>query len=68
MATVNHVIPMLTSTSNNFFEYMAKLKKVLLAKGIWHIWHPCASVVSLPHVKIEKGASSAVTSRFSLLY
>jgi hypothetical protein len=50
---------MLTSTSNNLFEFMAKLKKVLLEMGLWHICDPSASVVSRPHVKIEKGASKS---------
>jgi hypothetical protein len=59
MALPNHGILMLTSSSNNFFEFMAKLKKVLLAKGLWHICDPSASVVSRPTLKIEKGASSA---------
>jgi hypothetical protein len=59
MTSANHGIPMLTSTSNNFFEFMAKLKMVLLAKGLWHVCDPSATVVSRPVVKIEKGASSA---------
>ncbi len=59
MTTANHGIPMLTSTSNNFFESMAKRKMVLLAKGLWHVCDPNASVLSRPIVKIEKGASSA---------
>jgi hypothetical protein len=49
---------MLTSTSNNFFEFMAKPKKVLLAKYLWNICDPTACVVSCHIVKIEKGASS----------
>jgi hypothetical protein len=48
---------MLTSTSNKVYEFMAKLKKVLLAKCLWHVSDPSAAVVSRPVVKIEKGAS-----------
>jgi hypothetical protein len=50
---------LLRPNSNNFFEIMANLKKVLLAKGLWHIYDPSASMAFRPIVKIEKGASSA---------
>jgi hypothetical protein len=57
IATTNNGIPMLTSTSNNFYDFMTKLKKVLLAKGLWHVCYLTAAVISRPIVKIEKGAS-----------
>jgi hypothetical protein len=58
MSSTNHGIPKLTPTSNNFFEFMALLKMVLLAKGLWHVCDPSASVVTRPAVKIEKGAAA----------
>jgi hypothetical protein len=58
MKMQNHGIPLLTSTSNNYFEYKAKLKMLILAKGLWHICDPTAPMVCRPTVKIEKGAGA----------
>ncbi len=57
MLSTNHGIPKLTPTSNNFFEFMARLKMVLLAKELWHVCDPSAPVVTRPVVKIAKGAT-----------
>jgi hypothetical protein len=59
MSSSNHGFPKLTPTSNNFFEFVALLKMVLLAKGLWHGVDPSAAVVTKPTVKIEKGATLA---------
>jgi hypothetical protein len=59
MTSTNHGIPKLMPTSNNFFEFMALLKMVLLAKGLWHVCDLCAQMVTRPVVKIEKGAATA---------
>ncbi len=54
MSSHNYGIPKLTSTSNNFLEYMAILKLVLLSKGLWHVVDPSAAIVTKPKIKIEK--------------
>jgi hypothetical protein len=59
MTTANHGIPMLTATCNTFYEFMANLKMVLLAKRLWHVCDPSTSVVSRPFIKIEIGVKDA---------
>jgi hypothetical protein len=59
MTSTNHGIPKLTPTSYKFFNFMAQLKMVLLAKVLWHVCDPSAPIVTHPVVKIEKGAATA---------
>jgi hypothetical protein len=59
MTSTNHGIPKLTPTSYKFFNFMALLKMVLLAKVLSHVCDPSAPIVTHPVVKIVKGAATA---------